>query len=119
VAAPQSYEPADSLEGNFLAAYIAGASRDTAAVEAARSRASAASACPRRGAGIRVLSTKLVAPWSRLPMREVAAPQSYEPADSLEGNFLAAYIAGASRDRRGAGPARRAHVRGGGRGFGS
>ncbi len=35
---------------------------------------------------------------ARLPQREAPPPPAYEPADSLEGNFLSAYIAGASRD---------------------
>ncbi len=58
---------------------------------------------PRRGSARAALALFLAASTApalaaRLPAREIAAPQAYEPADSLEGNFLAAYIAGASRD---------------------
>ncbi len=58
---------------------------------------------PRRGVARAALALLLAASTApalaaRLPAREIAAPQAYEPADSLEGNFLAAYIAGASRD---------------------
>lgn len=58
---------------------------------------------PRRGSARVALALLLAASTApalaaRLPAREIAAPQAYEPADSLEGNFLAAYIAGASRD---------------------
>ncbi|KMO32341.1 hypothetical protein VQ02_24010 [Methylobacterium variabile] len=57
----------------------------------------------RRGRALAALALLLAASTApalaaRLPAREVAAAQAYEPADSLEGNFLAAYIAGASRD---------------------
>ncbi|ACL59251.1 tetratricopeptide repeat protein [Methylobacterium nodulans] len=52
--------------------------------------------------GAALLALLLAAPSpvlaARLTPREVTAPSAYEPADSLEGNFLAAYIAGASRD---------------------
>ncbi|WP_246153898.1 tetratricopeptide repeat protein [Methylobacterium oryzihabitans] len=56
---------------------------------------------PRRGALAALallLATPAPALAARLQARDVAAPQAYEPADSLEGNYLAAYIAGASRD---------------------
>ncbi|PIK72393.1 hypothetical protein CS379_14220, partial [Methylobacterium frigidaeris] len=58
---------------------------------------------PRRGVARAALALLLAASTApalaaRLPAREITAPQAYEPADSLEGNFLAAYIAGASRD---------------------
>ncbi|WP_128560963.1 tetratricopeptide repeat protein [Methylobacterium crusticola] len=58
---------------------------------------------PRRGRALAALALLLAAAPSpvlaaRLAARDIAAPQAFEPADSLEGNFLAAYIAGASRD---------------------
>jgi tetratricopeptide (TPR) repeat protein len=47
-----------------------------------------------------LLSSALASPAlaARMPQREAPPPPAYEPADSLEGNFLSAYIAGASRD---------------------
>ncbi|ACA17185.1 Tetratricopeptide TPR_2 repeat protein [Methylobacterium sp. 4-46] len=52
--------------------------------------------------GAALLALFLAAPSpvlaARLTPRDVPGPTTYEPADSLEGNFLAAYIAGASRD---------------------
>ena len=58
-------------------------------------------ALPLRHGALLALALLVAAPTpvlaARLSPRDVAAP-AYEPADSLEGNFLAAYIAGASRD---------------------
>ncbi|MGY2047173.1 tetratricopeptide repeat protein [Methylobacterium sp. JK268] len=52
--------------------------------------------------GAALLALLLAAPSpglaARLASRDVTTTSTYEPADSLEGNFLAAYIAGASRD---------------------
>ena len=44
------------------------------------------------------LSPALSSPVLAAQPRESSAVTEYEPADSLEGNFLAAYIAGAARD---------------------
>ena len=58
--------------------------------------------CPRRSRAVLALTlaagVSLCGPASAVQPRESSPMSEYEPAESLEGNFLSAYIAGASRD---------------------